>query len=84
MQVFPEVLSGGEQQRVAVARALLLRPPLVLADEPTGNLDAVNSEHVADLLFNGARELGLSVVVATHSEAVAALADVPLHLSDAG
>ena len=80
LQVFPEVLSGGEQQRVAVARALLLSPPLILADEPTGNLDAANSVHVADLLFNSARELGLSVVVATHSEAVAARADVHLHL----
>ncbi len=80
LSVFPEVLSGGEQQRVAVARALLLQPPLILADEPTGNLDAANSAHVADLLFETAQQLEVSVVVATHSEAVAARADHHLHL----
>lgn len=80
LDVFPEILSGGEQQRVAVARALLLQPPLILADEPTGNLDSANSSHVADLLFNTAQQLGVSVIVATHSEQVAARADCHLHL----
>ncbi len=77
---FPEVLSGGEQQRVAVARGLLLQPPLLLADEPTGNLDAVNSEQVAALLFRAARERGVALVVATHSETIAAQAEKRLHL----
>ncbi len=78
---FPEVLSGGEQQRVAVARALVLQPPLLLADEPTGNLDAANSKHVADLLFNAAREQDVALVIATHSEEIAARADQRLHLN---
>jgi len=80
LHVFPEVLSGGEQQRVAVARALLLKPPLILADEPTGNLDAGNSLKVAELLFERSQRAGLSVVVATHSEAIAARADYHLQL----
>ncbi len=78
---FPEVLSGGEQQRVAVARALVLQPPLLLADEPTGNLDATNSKHVADLLFSAAREQNVALVIATHSEEIAARADQRLHLN---
>ncbi len=75
LDAFPEVLSGGEQQRVAVARALVLTPPILLADEPTGNLDAANTEQVANLLFNTARELKVALVIATHNEAVAAMAD---------
>ncbi len=77
---FPNRLSGGEQQRVAVARALLLKPPLLLADEPTGNLDAENSSHVADLLFSSCREQNISLVLATHSNEVAAMADTQLQL----
>jgi putative ABC transport system ATP-binding protein len=77
---FPERLSGGEQQRVAVARALLLKPPLLLADEPTGNLDAENSKHVAELLFSSCREQNISLVLATHSNEVAAMADTRLQL----
>ncbi|XOV84365.1 MAG: ABC transporter ATP-binding protein [bacterium] len=83
-KAFPEVLSGGEQQRVAVARALLLKPPLLLADEPTGNLDAANADQVASLLFDHARALGLTVIVATHSEDVARRADVRMHMNQRG
>ena len=79
--VYPEVLSGGEQQRVAVARALLLSPPLLLADEPTGNLDLANTAQVANLLFQTAREMGVALVIATHNPEVAAMADHQLHLT---
>lgn len=74
LDAFPETLSGGEQQRVAVARALIHEPAILLADEPTGNLDAGNSERVADLLFTEAARLNCVLVVATHSQAIAARA----------
>ena len=77
---FPEKLSGGEQQRVAVARAVLLRPPLLLADEPTGNLDAENSAQIADILFSSCRDQNIMLVLATHSDDIAAMADTRLHL----
>ena len=72
---FPASLSGGERQRTAIARALAHHPRLVLADEPTGNLDAVNAERVVELLIREVRSLGSTLVMATHSEAVAARAD---------
>jgi len=71
---FPDVLSGGEQQRVALARALIHRPSLLLADEPTGNLDADTAERVLDTLFESARQTGASLLMATHSRAAAARA----------
>lgn len=76
----PVNLSGGEQQRVAIARALSHQPSLVLADEPTGNLDDSNSQLVSELLFGLCKQLGLTLVVVTHSPKVAAFADTRLLL----
>ena len=72
---FPERLSGGEQQRVAIARALIHDPALILADEPTGNLDADTAAGVLDLLDTLAREAGRTVLMATHSREVIGVAD---------
>ena len=77
---FPETLSGGEQQRVAVARALVHGPAAVLADEPTGNLDAQTAETVAEVLFTQTRAAGASLVLVTHDSALAAQADRTLAL----
>ncbi|QNE22664.1 ATP-binding cassette domain-containing protein [Kribbella qitaiheensis] len=68
----PETLSGGQAQRVAVARALTSRPRLLLADEPTGQLDGVTGRHVMDVLLAAADELGAALVVSTHDPAIAA------------
>ncbi len=72
---FPERLSGGEQQRVAIARALIHDPDIILADEPTGNLDADTAADVLDLLDKLAREAGRTVLMATHSREVIGVAD---------
>jgi putative ABC transport system ATP-binding protein len=72
---FPDRLSGGEQQRVAIARSLVLLPPVLLADEPTGNLDAETGERVANLLLTFARGHGMTLLLATHSADLAAQAD---------
>jgi len=72
---FPADLSGGEQQRVAVLRALAHAPELVLADEPTGNLDQSNSALVADLLWRETQTQGAALLIATHSDAIAKRAD---------
>ncbi len=77
---YPSQLSGGEQQRVAIARALSNDPPILLADEPTGNLDAANGVHVMDLLLRIRRTRGATLVLATHDPILAALADVVLKL----
>ncbi len=77
----PQQLSGGQQQRVAVARALVCQPKLILADEPTGNLDSANGEAVMELLEQVAAE-GTTVVMVTHSEAFAERAQRTIHLLD--
>lgn len=69
---YPSELSGGEKQRIAIARALFHRPPLLLADEPTGNLDSENSLKIQDLFFQLKDEMGLTLVVVTHDENFAA------------
>ncbi|MEP6992591.1 MAG: ABC transporter ATP-binding protein [bacterium] len=79
----PSALSGGEQQRTAVARALAAEPAVLLADEPSGNLDHVNSERLHDLFSELARELEIAMVVVTHNRSLAARADRILQLEDA-
>jgi len=78
----PDELSGGEQQRAALARALMNGPDLILADEPTGNLDSESGARVLDLLFRLVRERGRTLVIVTHNRDVAARCDRMLHLVD--
>ena len=78
---YPEQLSGGQQQRVAIGRAVANGPKLVLADEPTGNLDEDTSDKVFDLLLSMARESGAGLLVVTHSKRLAELTDRRIHLS---
>jgi len=79
---FPQQLSGGEAQRAAIARALIHRPPLLVADEPTGNLDSDNGTRVMDLLLEVRAEHGMAMLLATHDERVALAAHRILHLRD--
>lgn len=79
---YPVQLSGGEQQRVAVARAFACRPPILLADEPTGNLDSTTGQHVIDLLLGLNRDLGSTLVLVTHDQSLAAWAERVITLRD--
>jgi lipoprotein-releasing system ATP-binding protein len=82
LQHRPSELSGGEQQRTAVARALAVEPAVLLADEPSGNLDHANSERLHDLFVDLARDLDIAMIVATHNHSLAARADRVLLLED--
>jgi putative ABC transport system ATP-binding protein len=79
---YPDRLSGGEQQRVAIARALISDPWVLLADEPTGNLDSATGEQILDLLDRMLRQRGKTLLIATHSRELAERADRVWHLRD--
>ena len=79
---YPGEISGGEQQRTTIARALTMNRKLILADEPTGNLDSENSENIMDLLVRLAHEQSCCVIIVTHDPTVAQKADVRLHMQD--
>lgn len=78
----PSELSGGEKQRVAVARALVNRPQVILADEPSGSLDTQNKEELHRLFFDLRRELGQTFIIVTHDESLAAITDRTIRLRD--
>ena len=79
---YPYQLSGGEQQRVGIARALVNEQRIILADEPTGNLDSETGDHIIDLLLNSGRKRGSVVLIATHSSTLAERTDKTYHISD--
>jgi len=81
-QHLPSQLSGGEQQRVAVARALVNAPPLLFADEPSGNLDSANADALHDLFFELRDRHGLTIALVTHNEGLAERADRQIRLRD--
>lgn len=78
----PSQLSGGQQQRVAIGRAIINRPSIILADEPTGNLDKRNSEEVINMMFEAVRDRNETLVIVTHEMDIAAMADRIIHLED--
>ena len=79
---YPSQLSGGEQQRIAIARALANEPSIVLADEPTGNLDSANGSHIIELLLEVNRSRGTTIVLGTHDSNLAEIAQVTLAMRD--
>ena len=79
---YPNQLSGGQQQRVAIARACITKPAILLADEPTGNLDSKNSADIMDLLSKANRELGQTIIMVTHDMAIARRADRIIEIED--
>ena len=82
LQHFPSQLSGGEQQRVAIARAIINKPELILADEPTGNLDTENSVMISDILFKYVKEEGSSLIMVTHDPKLANKAKRKIKIKD--
>lgn len=82
LKALPGALSGGQQQRTAIARSLLYRPAVVLADEPTGNLDRQNSRQIVELLKGSNRDLGQTIVIITHDERIALEADRVVQIED--
>ena len=78
----PSELSGGEQQRVAIARALVNHPSIVMADEPTGNLDSANAQHIHDLFLELREKMGQTFIMITHNESMAAMTDRTLVMRD--
>ena len=78
----PMKLSGGEQQRVAIARALANKPRIILADEPTGNLDSATGDRVLELLISGIRKYGQTLIMITHNEEIAEMADRVVYMKD--
>ena len=78
----PSQLSGGQMQRVAIARAMVHNPAILVADEPTGNLDTASGDMVLQLIRRAAKEFGAAVVMATHSPEAAAIADVRVRMRD--
>jgi lipoprotein-releasing system ATP-binding protein len=78
----PAQLSGGEQQRVAIARALINRPSVIFADEPTGNLDTHNRDEIQRLLFDVREKFGQTIIMVTHDERLAEMADRKIVMSD--
>lgn len=79
---YPSQLSGGEQQRIAIARALANDPPILLADEPTGNLDSANGHHIVEILLDVNRRRGTTVVLVTHDTELAEITEVTLTMRD--
>lgn len=82
LERMPETLSGGQQQRVAIARALASKPAVILADEPTGNLDSLNSMEVIGLLKTSARKFHQTILVVTHNEEIAQMAERIIRIED--
>ncbi|MCD7805333.1 MAG: ATP-binding cassette domain-containing protein, partial [Oscillospiraceae bacterium] len=82
LKKYPTELSGGEQQRVAIARSVLAKPQLIFADEPTGNLDKKNGETTIQLLRDCAQQFGQTLIMVTHDPEIAAKADVVIKIED--